>query len=147
MPFVKNFFQFLWCRGSELNRHSLLPQQVFYHLNYHDRLSGFCSRYIPNIVSARGVWFTLIYRNTYTPCGRIVGQRSYRLSWVFPFGTALPSPFVPLLYHNLGGLSRGFYIFFKNLKVLLQPNGEVLRAQCVPPLDTTDYSTSTPRLQ
>lgn len=53
--------------------------------------------------------------HTGTPCGRVMGQRSYRLSWVFPFGTALPSPFVPLLYHNLGDLSRGFLSFFKKL--------------------------------
>ena len=29
-----------------------------------------------------------------------------------PFVVALPSPFVPLLYHNLGSLSRGFFNFF-----------------------------------
>ena len=74
---------------------------------------GFCSRHIPNIVSACGVWFTFVSRYTYTPCGRVMGQRSYGLSWVFPFGTALPSPFVPLLYHNLGDLSRGFWNFFQ----------------------------------
>ena len=44
---------------------------------------------------------------TGTPCGRVMGQRSYSLSWAPVLSVALPSPFVPLLYHNLGGLSRG----------------------------------------
>ena len=48
---------------------------------------------------------------TYTPCGRIVGQRSYSLSWAPVLSVALPSPFVPLLYHTLRGLSRGIFAF------------------------------------
>ena len=52
---------------------------------------------------------------TGTPCGRIMGQRSYSLSWAPVFSVALPSPFVPLLYHTLRGLSRGFSNFFSLL--------------------------------
>ena len=77
--------------------------------------------------------------HTGTPCGRIIGNRSYWLSWVFPFvglpylspiyggwggiwthiplllssrptsWTTQPFLFVPLLYHTLRGLSRGFF--------------------------------------
>ena len=50
--------------------------------------------------------------HTGTPCGRVIGHRSYGLSWVTPFGIALPSPFVPLLYHTLRDLSRTFLSSF-----------------------------------
>ena len=50
---------------------------------------------------------------TYTPCGRIMGQRSYSLSWAPVLSVALPSPFVPLLYHTLRDLSRGFLHFLR----------------------------------
>ena len=50
---------------------------------------------------------------TYTPCGRVMGQRSNSLSWAPVLSVALPSPFVPLLYHTLRDLSRGFSNFFE----------------------------------
>ena len=40
-----------------------------------------------------------------------MGQRSYSLSWAPVLSVALPSPFVPLLYHTLRGLSRGIFAF------------------------------------
>ena len=40
-----------------------------------------------------------------------MGQRSYSLSWAPALSVALPSPFVPLLYHTLRGLSRGIFAF------------------------------------
>ena len=96
-----------------MNRHSLLPQQVFYHLNYHDRLSGFCSRHIPNIVSACGVWFTFVFR---TPTHHAVGSWGRGLTdsrGSFPLG--LPCP--PLLYPyciTTWEICQGvFYIFFR----------------------------------
>ena len=56
---------------------------------------------------------------TGTPCGRVIGNRSYSLTWAFLFRIAVPSPFVPLLYHTLKGLSRGFRHFCRNFLFLL----------------------------
>lgn len=56
------FLDFFWCRGSESNRHSLLPQQVFYHFELPRHRIGFCILRILDIVSACEVWFTLIFR-------------------------------------------------------------------------------------
>ena len=75
--------------------------------------------------------------HTGTPCGRVMGQRSYGLSWVTPFGIALPSPFVPLLYHTLRGLSRGFFEIFSNFfcPFLSIRSGLVSPAYLASPLD------------
>ena len=61
--------------------------------------------------------------HTGTPCGRVIGRRSYGLSWVTPFGIALPSPDglgVSLLPVALVGIqARGFsYAMEKRLEVL-----------------------------
>ena len=56
--------------------------------------------------------------HTGTPCGRVLGNRSYSLSWAFPFGIAVPSPFVSLLYHRGSGLSRPFSNFFQVFFIL-----------------------------
>ena len=100
---------FMWCRGSELNRHSLLPQQVFYHLELPRHESGFCILRILDIVSACEVWFTFIYR---IQEHHAVGSwdRGLTDSRGSLFRVALPSPFVPLLYHAFAGLSRTFFI-------------------------------------
>ena len=92
---------------------------------------GFCSRHIPNIVSACGVWFTFVFR---TPTHHAVGSWGEVLCssrgllglvscprWL-SLRVASPSPFVPLLYHNLGDLSRVFFEFLSNgLKVWWVP--------------------------
>jgi hypothetical protein len=70
---------------------------------------GFCSRHIRNIVSACAVWFTFIYRK---PTHLAVGSSGRGLTdsrGSAVLSVALPSPFVPLLYHTLRGLSRGFF--------------------------------------
>ena len=49
-----------------------------------------------------------------TPCGRgLYRQGLTRLSWGLPSASALLPSFVPLLYHTLRGLSRGFSNFFE----------------------------------
>ena len=71
------------------------------------------SRDIRDIVSACTVWFTFVFR---TPTPRAVEDfvikvlRDSRGSC--HSASALHPSFVPLLYHNLGGLSRGFLHFF-----------------------------------
>ena len=52
--------------------------------------------------------------HTGTPCGRVIGNKVLlALVGTHLFVVALPSPFVPLLYHNLGDLSRGFLHFLR----------------------------------
>jgi hypothetical protein len=53
---------------------------------------GFCIAHILDIVSACEAWFTFVFRAHEHRAVGSSGERSYRLSWVFPFGTALPSP-------------------------------------------------------
>jgi hypothetical protein len=72
----------------------------------------YCIVHNPLLLQPLGHWFTFISRKYEHLAVGSWGWRSYRLSWVFPFGTASPSPFVPLLYHNFGNLSRGFLHFF-----------------------------------
>ena len=51
--------------------------------------------------------------HTGTPCGRVIGNKVLlALVGTHLFVVALPSPFVPLLYHTLRRLSRGFLNFF-----------------------------------
>ena len=51
--------------------------------------------------------------HTGTPCGRIIGNRSYWLSWVFPF-VGLPFPhLLSLLYHKPFDLSIPFWKNFE----------------------------------
>ena len=135
------------------------------------RLGGFCSMHSPDIVSACGVWFTFVFRNTYTPCGRVMGLKvlptlvglslwdclalafctlivSYFKGFVKNFfeeflfhlcrlGICCSSSLTPLLYHNLGDLSRGILHFFSS-----EGGANSLYSSPLP-LDTTDYSTST----
>ena len=52
--------------------------------------------------------------HTGTPCGRVIGNKVLlALVGTHLFVVALPSPFVPLLYHTFKGLSRGFFNFFE----------------------------------
>ena len=64
----------MWCRGSESNRHSLLPQQVFYHFELPRHKSGFSSRHGSHIFSALGSLVHICIPHTYRPCGRIMGR-------------------------------------------------------------------------
>ena len=78
--------------------------------------SGLCTLRIHDILSACVVWFTFVFR---TQGHRAVGSwgdgltrsRGLRL-----FAVATPSPFVPLVYHTLGSLSRGFFRFLEKLR-------------------------------
>lgn len=77
--------------------------------------NGFCILRIPNIFSACGVWSTFVYRKQEHLAVGSWGKGLTDSRGSAVLSVALPSPFVPLLYHNLGGLSRGFYIFFRGL--------------------------------
>ena len=128
---------------------------------------GFCDPVIPSptLFQPVGVWFTFVSR-TGTPCGRVMGQKVLRLSWDFPLGLPCPpSPFVPLLYHNLRFVKRVFrrkksQLFFTRavsytvgmvathrLFGLVSQRGRLNSSGALPSLDTTDYTTSYPRLQ
>ena len=96
--FVKRFFYFFWCDGLESNQHSTTTQAMCpATLKDHHIMSGFCSRHIPNIVSACGVWFTFVSRYTYTPCGRVIGRGLTDSRGHPHFVVASPSPVVLLL--------------------------------------------------
>ena len=54
---------------------------------------GLCTLRNPNIFSARGVWFTFIYRTQGHRAVGVLEKRSYRLSWVSPvLGSPLSRP-------------------------------------------------------
>ena len=90
-------------------------------LTYHDIGVAFVVGIAPTLFQPVGSGSHLY---SATPTHRAVGSwgwRSYRLSWVFPFGTALPSPFVLLLYHRSFDLSRVFFYFFLEVMGRLVP--------------------------
>ena len=94
----RGFFYFFWCDGLESNQHSTTTQAMCpATLKDHHIMSGFCSRHIPNIVSACGVWFTFVSRYTYTPCGRVIGRGLTDSRGHPHFVVASPSPVVLLL--------------------------------------------------
>ena len=49
---------------------------------------------------------------TGTPCGRVIENRSYSLTWAFPFGIAVPSPVVFIVPQTF----RFVNTFFKKVK-------------------------------
>ena len=103
----------------------------------------YCIAHNPLLLQPLGHWFTLISRK-YEHLA--VGSSSKDLLALVGFlgcEVALLSPFVPLLYHNLGDLSRGFFIFFRlSFRALVSaaslayplPKVETL-GSVVPPLD------------
>jgi hypothetical protein len=49
---------------------------------------------------------------TYTPCGRVMGQRSYSLSWAPTFRGRLTLSFCTLIVSYFKGFVKRFYKFF-----------------------------------
>ena len=50
---------------------------------------------------------------TYTPCGRVIGTRSYWLSWALPLWVAVPSPCAFIIAHLLENVKGFGKVFFK----------------------------------
>ena len=80
--------------------------------DYHIEWSGLCILRIHDIFSACVVWFTFVSRKQEHLAVGSSGRGLTRSRGHPHFVVASPSPFVPLLYHNLGDLSRGFLKFF-----------------------------------
>lgn len=98
---------------------------------------GFCILRILDIFSACEVWFTFVYRKQEHLA---VGSSGNGLTYsrgVPLFAVALPSPFVPLLYHTLRGLSRGFFRFSEILFSSLSVGGDSHSPSALP----EDYRT------
>ena len=76
---------------------------------------GYCIVHNPLLLQPLRHWFTFIFRKYEHLAVGSWGKGLTRSRGHPHFVVALPSPFVPLLYHNLGDLSRGFYIFLKLL--------------------------------
>ena len=113
--FVKYFFYFFWCDGLESNQHSTTTQAMGpATLKDHHIMSGFCSRHIPNIVSACGVWFTFVYRYTYTPCGRVIGLKILPTLVGLSLWDCLTLAFCTLIVSQLGRFVKGFPTFSQN---------------------------------
>ena len=75
--------------------------------------NGFCILRILDIFSACEVWFTFVYRKQEHLAVGSSEQGLTRSRGHPHFVVALSSPFVPLLYHTLRGLSRGLRNFFQ----------------------------------
>ena len=73
----------------------------------------YCIAHNPLLLQLLGHWFTFIYRKCEHLAVGSLGQGLTRSRGHPPFVVALPSPFVPLLYHTLRGLSRGFLHFLR----------------------------------
>jgi hypothetical protein len=93
--------------------------------------------------------------NTNTLRSRTLSSRTYPTLVGLAFGFCLASLFVPLLYHNLGDLSRGFFIFFRlSFRALVSaaslayphPKVETL-GSVVPPLDNDSISQTAPKVK
>ena len=100
-------------------------------------LVRYCIAHNPLLLQPLGHWFTFIYRK----CEHLaVGSSEQGLtrSRGHPhFVVALPSPVVPLLYHNLGDLSRGFLYFFS--KTLITSSGALSSRLSLLPLTPIVY--------
>ena len=73
---------------------------------------GYCIVHNPLLLQPLRHWFTFIFRKYEHLAVGSWGKGLTRSRGHPPFVVALPSPFVPLLYHTLRGLSRGFLNFF-----------------------------------
>ena len=73
----------------------------------------YCIVHNPLLLQPMRHWFTFIFRKHEHLAVGSSGRGLTRSRGRPPFVVALPSPFVPLLYHTLRGLSRGFWNFFQ----------------------------------
>ena len=72
----------------------------------------YCIAHNPLLLQPLGHWFTFIYRKCEHLAVGSLGRGLTDSRGSAVLLVALPSPFVPLLYHTLRGLSRGFLHFF-----------------------------------
>lgn len=77
----------------------------------------YCIAHNPLLLQPLGHWFTFIYRKCEHLAVGSSEQGLTRSRGHPPFVVALSSLFVPLLYHTLGDLSRGFLHFFEQPRV------------------------------
>ena len=130
-----NFFEKVWClrwnkkpQASERERRRGRKEKVpcylyagtLLHSSVEDKTPGRCvwrkwlvyPAYPQHFFSLCGLVHICI-PHTGTPCGRVIGNRSYWLSWVFPF-VGLPFPhLLNLLYHKPFDLSIPFWKNFE----------------------------------
>ena len=84
-------------------------------------LVGYCIAHNPLLLQLLGHWSHTYIPQTRTPCGRGLWRQGLTDSHgSHHFGLCLASLFVPLLYHNLGDLSRGCRQFFYSFWWLLR---------------------------
>ena len=114
-------------------------------------LVRYCIAHNPLLLQPLGHWFTFIYRKCEHLAVGSLGRGLTRSRGHPPFVVASPSPVVPLLYHNLGDLSRGFLHFFSRFDAdfgLVRPHDLGESISCpLSPLDTTSIPQNTPKVK